>query len=112
MHGRVEDDQLVLMGSNLSPKGMRVDAEPRLQVGACLKLNLYGHGDIPPLRLEARVARNDGEQGLYLEFTDLWPGAPALIERLIKTLPLVSPGAGGMVISEVVEADTMGDRRF
>jgi hypothetical protein len=107
VHGRVENDQVVLMGSNLSPKGMYVDAEPRLQRGIYLKLDLYGHGDIPPLRLEARVARNDGEHGLYLEFVKLWPGAPALIERLIKTLPLISPSEGGMVISEVVESDSL-----
>jgi hypothetical protein len=83
---------------------MQVDPEPRLALGQTLKLDLYGHGDIPPLRLEARVARDDGEQGVYLEFTKLWPGAPALIERLIKTLPLLSPGEGEMVISEVIES--------
>jgi hypothetical protein len=104
IHGQVAGEQIVLMGSNLSPAGMRIDPEPRLGLGVTLKLDLYGHGDIPPLRLQARVARDDGEQGLYLEFQDLWPGAPALIERLIKTLPVVSPQAGGMVITEVIES--------
>ena len=105
VHGHIDHEQIVLMGSNLSAKGMQVDVEPRLAIGACLQLDLYGHGEIPPLRLEARVARDDGEQGLYLEFVRLWPGAPALIERLIKTLPLVSPGEGDLVISEVVVPD-------
>ncbi|MBW2316552.1 MAG: PilZ domain-containing protein [Deltaproteobacteria bacterium] len=111
VHGRVDGAQLVLMGTNLSPKGMQVDPEPRVELGASLKLDLYGHGDIPPLRLEARVARDDGERGLYLEFVRLWPGAPAVIERLIKTLPLVAPGEGRMVISEVVESDPLGRPR-
>ena len=111
IHGRVEDGKIVLMGSNLSPKGMQIDPEPRLALGDVLRLDLYGHGEIPPLRLEAWVARDDGESGLYLEFAKLWPGAPALIERLIKTLPLVSPGEGEMVISEVIESNTLGRAR-
>jgi len=111
LHGRVDESHVVLMGANLSPRGMRIDPEPRLAVGETLKLDLYGQGDVPPLRLDARVARDDGERGLYLEFIDPWPGAPALIERLIKTLPVVARGEGEMVISEVVEADTLGDRR-
>jgi len=111
IHGRVEGERIVLMGSNLSPRGMQIDAEPRLGVGNALRLDLYGHGDIPPLRLEARVARDDGEDGLYLEFVKLWPGAPALIERLIKTLPLATPGEGDLVISEVIESDTLGRDR-
>jgi len=111
VHGRMEGGQIVLMGSNLSPRGMQIDVEPRLGVGNTLRLDLYGHGDIPPLRLEARVARDDGEEGLYLEFVKLWPGAPALIERLIKALPLATPGEGGLVISEVIEGDTFGRDR-
>jgi len=107
VHGRVGDAQVVLMGSNLSPRGMQIDPEPRLVLGQQVKLDLYGHGDIPPLRLEARVARDDGERGLYLEFENLWPGAPDLIERLLKTLPLVSPGEGRFVISEVIEGNTL-----
>ena len=104
VHGHLPDEQVVLMGSNLSPQGMQVECEPRLSVGMRLTLDLYGHGEIPPVRMKARVLRDDGVQGLYLEFTDLWPGAPALLERLIKTLPLAAPGTGaGMVISEVVE---------
>jgi hypothetical protein len=103
VHGRMEDEKIVLMGSNLSPRGMQIDPEPRLGLGRSVKLDLYGHGDIPPIRLEARVARDDGELGLFLEFVNLWPGAPALLERLVKTLPVMAPGEGGMVISEVVE---------
>lgn len=104
VHGRLGDENVVLMGTNLSPRGMQVDCEPRLAVGTKMKLDLYGHGDIPPLRMEAVVARDDGEQGWFLEFQNLWPGAPALLERLIKTLPLAAPGTdSGMVITEVVE---------
>jgi len=105
VHGRLADDQVVLMGSNLSKYGMQVDPEPRLALGMKLKLDLYGHGDIPPLRLDAEVARDDGARGWYLEFVNLWPGAPALLERLVKTLPLATPGpeGSGIVISEVIE---------
>ena len=104
VHGRLGEEQLVLMGSNLSPAGMQVDPEPRLALGARVKLDLYGHADVPPLRLDARVARDDGELGLYLEFENLWPGAPATLERLVKRLPLISPGSGSsMLIGEVIE---------
>jgi len=104
VHGQLGEQRVVLVGANLSPRGMQVDTDPRLSPGMRLKLDLYGHGSIPPLRLDARVARDDGERGLYLEFENLWPGAPALLERLVKTLPLITPGSGrGMVISEVVE---------
>jgi hypothetical protein len=104
VHGQLGEQRVVLVGANLSPRGMQVDPDPRLEPGMRLKLDLYGHGSIPPLRLDARVARDDGERGLYLEFENLWPGAPAILERLVKTLPLITPGSGrGMVISEVVE---------
>lgn len=104
VHGRVGGAPVVLMGSDLSPRGMQVQPESRLRIGLRLTLDLYGHGDIPPVRLEARVARDDGERGLFLEFVNLWPGASALIQRLIGKLPLLEPGAErGMVISEVVE---------
>ncbi len=104
VHGRVGDVHVVLMGSNLSCAGMQVDRDPNLAIGQRLKLDLYGHGDIPPLRIEAHVARDDGERGFFLEFQSLWPGAPALLERLIKTLPVLTPSQDeAMVISEVVE---------
>jgi hypothetical protein len=104
VHGQLGEQRVVLVGANLSPRGMQVDPDPRLSTGMRLKLDLYGHGSIPPLRLDARVARDDGERGLYLEFENLWPGAPAILERLVKTLPLITPGTRrGMVISEVVE---------
>jgi len=74
--------------------------------GWASRLRLSG-GTRGSLRLEARVARDDGERGLYLEFENLWPGAPDLIERLLKTLPLVSPGEGRFVISEVIEGNTL-----
>lgn len=104
VHGRLDEAQIVLMGTNLSPEGMRVDPEPRLELGMRVTLDLYGHGDIPPLRLEAEVARDDGERGLFLEFQDLWPGAPALLERLVKTLPVIAPGHDeSVVVTEVVD---------
>jgi hypothetical protein len=104
VHGQLGEQRVVLVGANLSPRGMQVDPDPRLALGMRLKLDLYGHGSIPPLRIDARVARDDGERGLFLEFEGLWPGAPAILERLVKTLPLITPGTGaGMVISEVVE---------
>lgn len=104
VHGKVGENTLVLMGSDLSPDGMHVEPEPSLSLGARLTLDLYGHCDIPPLRIQASVARDDGERGLYLAFQNLWPGAPALLERLIKTLPLIARNTeNGLVITEVVE---------
>ena len=96
----------VLMGRDLSAGGMRVVRDPHLQLGDQLKLALYGQDGIPPLMLQATVAREDGPF-LVLLFED--PGDAALeqLNRVMTSLPLSGAGEGGkptpLVVSEVVE---------
>jgi len=110
---RAEDggEHRVLMGANLSPQGMRVAPDPRLCLGDRMQLELFGSGDVPPVCVEAEVARNDGDRGLYLAFRGLWPGAPALLDRIVRSLPLVSAGDGDeVVISRVLDVEPAARR--
>ncbi len=96
----------VLMGRDLSSGGMRVVRDPNLRLGDQLKLAIYGQDGIPPLMLQATVAREDGPF-LVLLFEN--PGDAALeqLNRVMTSLPLSGHGEGGrptpLVVSEVVE---------
>jgi hypothetical protein len=96
----------VLMGRDLSTGGMRVMRDRTLAVGERLKLALYGQDGIPPLMLQAEVAREDGPF-LVLRFDD--PGDAALdqLHRIMTSLPLSGADEAGratpLVVSEIVD---------
>jgi len=96
----------VLMGRDLSAGGMRVVRDPRLAVGDELKIALYGEPGIPPLMLQAEVAREDGPF-LMLRFRETDEGGDAWLERLLGTLPVSGADESGhstpMVVSEILE---------
>lgn len=95
----------VLMGQDLSSGGMRVMRDPSLAVGDELKLALYGEDGIPPLMLQARVAREDGPF-LVLLFAELGGESKEQIERFMASSPVTSGEAGedtALVVSEIVE---------
>jgi len=96
----------VLMGRDLSTGGMRVMRDPNLAAGERLKLALYGEEGIPPVMLQAEVAREDGPF-LVLRFED--PGDAGLepLRRIMSSLPLSGSDETGhttpLVVSEIVE---------
>lgn len=96
----------VLMGRDLSTGGMRVLRDPNLEIGDQLKIALYGEEGIPPVMLQAEVAREDGPF-LVLRFED--PGDAGLeqLQRILTSLPVSGSDDSGqttpLVVSEIVE---------
>lgn len=92
-----------LVATDLSPTGMRVAATDLLELGDEVSLSLHdpqGHG----VRVRARVARDDGEQGWMLQFQDLDPEVAARLEALVRSLPDLDPeGEPGAILSEILE---------
>jgi hypothetical protein len=99
----------VLIGRDLSVGGMRVRPVPGLRPGDEFKLALYGNGDQPALVLRAVVTRDDGWDGLVLQFHDVGAAVAAKLELLVESLPATrtSEGRGarvtGVVVSEIIE---------
>jgi hypothetical protein len=93
-----------LIGSDLSVGGMRVRPDPTLAVGAEVKLAIYGSAGIPPVLIKAEVTRDDGDDGLVIQFRKVSPAAAVALERLVESLP-GARGASGpdVVVSEVLE---------
>jgi hypothetical protein len=82
--------QHVLVGTDLSPRGMSVEPHPLLRLGDRLRLALYDGERGEPLVLDARVAREDGRRGCGLIFEDVAADAAARLEAMVGDLPLVS----------------------
>ncbi len=77
-------DNCVLMGRDLSPHGLRLDAHPALVPGAEIRLSLPTN-DGDPVVVGARVVRDDGERGVALNFE--WIDDAERLDALVKSLP-------------------------
>lgn len=103
-----DEARRVLLGRDISPDGMRIEAQPDLAPGAVLQLAIYAAAGEPPISVRARVSRNDGVAGVALRFEELSRGAVRRIEELVARLPSVEPlqdgecAALGSVVSRVL----------
>jgi len=103
---------LVLLGRELSARGMRVERLEELRVGDRFRLALHGPGPTEPLVVEAEVARDDGPEGYALLFRELAPQAERALEKLVACLPSDDaespepgePGRLGDLLSEILSA--------
>lgn len=103
---------LVLLGRELSARGMRVERLEELRVGDRFRLALHGPGPTEPLVVEAEVARDDGSGGYALLFRNLGPEAETALEKLVACLPSgdsesAEPGEHGHLgdlLSEILSA--------
>ncbi len=97
----------VLLGRDISPGGMRVDATSALRVGETLRIALHSSGRNEPVVVQATVLRDDGEDGLVLRFKDVDDERSKALEELIGDLPLQLPNSDdtdtGVVVSEIIE---------
>jgi len=104
-----ERESRILMGRDLSARGMRVEHLPGLEVGDRFQLALYGPGQSEPYLVGARVIRDDGEDGLALGFDKLPRETARALEKLVACLPDVESleegeaGGLGAVISEILD---------
>ncbi len=106
---RNDDVRRMLIGRDLSTRGMRVEPHADVTLGDRFRLALYGADSPEPLVVEATVSRDDGEHGLALRFEDLTPHASVELDKLVACLPdLESVREGealglGAVVGEVLE---------
>jgi hypothetical protein len=106
-----DEARRALIGRDISPTGMRVEAQPDLAPGQRLHLAVYAGPGEPPIDVQARVLRNDGASGVALRFEALSAGAERRIEELVARLPSVEPLQGGecdalgSVVSRVIETE-------
>jgi hypothetical protein len=93
-----------LISSDLSPLGMRVEPDDSLALGDQLKLALYGNTRLPPVLVEAVVARDDGDEGWMLQFHDLSEETAFQLTQLVDSLPDIDgPASPGVLVSEILE---------
>ena len=93
-----------LISTDLSPRGMRVEPDDSLALGDELKLALYGHTRLPPVLLNAVVARDDGDEGWMLQFRDISDATAVELTQLIDSLPDIdAPVSPGVLVSEILE---------
>ncbi|MBW2287079.1 MAG: PilZ domain-containing protein [Deltaproteobacteria bacterium] len=82
-------DDCVLIGRDLSSRGLRVDPHPALMVGAILRLALTGASHAEQILVDARVIRDDGDNGVALHFDWVEPTSEESLRLLIEELPSI-----------------------
>lgn len=82
-------DELVLVGRDLSRGGMLVEPHPALHMNELVTIALAGAARSEPVRVSARVVRDDGERGMALRFEQVERGGEARIDALIAELPAI-----------------------
>ena len=80
----------ILLGRDISMGGMRIDANPLLDLGDEIKISIHLRAQERPLMVQARVDRDDGDQGLLLRFHDLTDDAAEQLHRLVDILPVLA----------------------
>lgn len=78
-----------LRGRDLSLRGVRVEPHPDLALGAKLRLVIRVPGGVPPVLVDAEVARDDGPRGLWLRFVEVSAAMRERVERAVAVLPPV-----------------------
>lgn len=100
----------VLIGRDISLGGMRTDPHPDVSVGDELRIALHVRPGQDPLVVKARVERDDGEDGLVLQFIRLQESARHHLERMANFLPILAVRKDGgdgeeVVVSEILDRD-------
>ena len=106
-----EEATRVLVGRDISQRGMRVDPMPELSLSAKLKIAIHVSGRDTPLIIDAHVARDDGARGLLLQFGALTPIAEEYLDDVIDELgglsaggdPETESGESPRMVSEILE---------
>ena len=89
MGPRSEGVRNALVGRDLSVGGLRVEADPTLEMDDIVHIALYDTLNREPITVTARVVRDEGERGLGLRFIDLDVAASEQVQRIVGTLPVV-----------------------
>jgi hypothetical protein len=105
----------VLLGRDLSIGGMRVEPHADVRLGDEVRIGLHVRAREKPLVLSARVARDEGDRGLVLQWERLDAEARDTLTRMIDYLPVVATREGsdegsGVVVTEILDHQA-GDAR-
>jgi len=98
------------LGRDLSFRGVRIVGHSGLEAGSVVTLALYGGRREEPVVVEAKVVRDDGEEGMGLTFGSATASQRRAIEKLIAGLPLVESLSDsdkerdGVVVARVTSA--------
>ncbi|MCG8589401.1 MAG: PilZ domain-containing protein [Proteobacteria bacterium] len=101
----------VLIGRDLSAGGMRIEPTEELGLGDRMVIAIYAPDREEPLKVRARVARDDAAHGLALQFDEVPRVVANELEKLVACLPDVEPlqagerAALGSILSEVLERE-------
>jgi hypothetical protein len=105
-----DDATRVLLGRDISPGGMRVDPSSEIEQGDRFRLAIHVRARTEPLVVTARVMRDDGDDGLVLEFEDLSAEATEYLQKMISFLPILAArdegDRVGVIVSEILERET------
>lgn len=103
---QTDQHQRVLLGRDLSAGGMRVEPATDLSSGQRFRLAIYGPGDADPAIVKARVARDDGEEGLVLAFYEVDSELARSLAKIVSCLPGIAGTddelGSGCVLSAIV----------
>lgn len=98
----------VLIGRDLSARGMRIERLADLRLGDRFRLALHGPGTQAPFVVHAEVARDDGDRGFALIFDRVDRETAKALEKLVACLPDIESledgeiGGLGAVLSEIM----------
>jgi hypothetical protein len=101
-----DDATRVLLGRDISFGGMRVDRNPEFGLGDRLRIAIHVGARTEPLVVDSRVTRDDGEEGLVLEFENLSDQAHEYLKKMVSFLPILAAGddgGEGVIVSELLE---------
>jgi hypothetical protein len=105
-----EDATRVLLCRDISIGGMRVEPNETLVPGDDMLVAVHIRSRSEPLVVNARVARDDGKEGLVLVFHDLSKDSEEYLEKMVNLLPMLGvkdasddENGPGLIISEIVE---------
>ena len=99
----------LLVSSDLTVVGMRVEDHPSLALGDQMVLALYENSEGGPLILSAEVARDDGRLGWWIRFTDVTPELRERLSEALNRFPPVTrldspdPESGRIILAHVVD---------
>ncbi len=105
-----EAPEQVVLGHDLSPKGVRIGGRAGLELGSQITLALYGRSREEPVVVDAKLVADHKESGMGLEFVSVTPEQKQELEKLIAHLPPLEslqdgrPDGESLVISRLVSS--------
>jgi len=79
----------LVIGRDLSMRGMRLAPHPDLRVGSRIALALYRGPSLRPIVIEGEVLRDDGAMGVGVRFDPLQPDQARELGTMLEQLPAI-----------------------